>query len=101
MTNNIFWIIPRFHGKSFSVEFTWPVVVRRVSAPCSQTLVGGRCRAQSCDHFHHVRQDHVTWADCSAALQDRTVGLLFYVQVWFDRYWSPATHGVDGDLLVL
>lgn len=91
----------RTHGKSFSIEFTWPVVIRRVSAPCGQTLIGGRRRAQSGDHFHHIRQDHVTWADCSAAFQDRTIGLLLYVQVWFDGHRSPATHWVYGDLLIV
>lgn len=85
----------------WSVDSTWPVVVGGVSAPCSHTLVGRRRRTQSSDHLHHIRQHHVTRADCSAAFQDRTVGLLLYVQVWFDGHRPPTTHRVYGDLLVV
>ena len=84
-----------------SVDSTWPVVVGGVSAPCSHALVGRRRRTQSSDHLHHVRQHHVTRADCSAAFQDRTVGLLLYVQVRFDGHRPPTTHRVYGDLLVV
>lgn len=88
-------------SRSFLSESTWPVVVGGVPAPCGQTLVGGRRRAQSGDHFHHVRQHHVTRADRSAAFQHRAVGLLLYVQVRFDGHRPPTAHRVDGDLLVV
>lgn len=46
---------------------TWPAVLGGVPASCSQTVVGGRRWAQSCNHFHHIRQDHVTRTDRAAA----------------------------------
>lgn len=80
---------------------TWPAVVGGVSAPCCQTVVR-RCRRPECrNHLHYVGQHHVARTDGAAAFQDRTVGLLLYVQVRFDRNRPPAAHGIDGDLLVV
>lgn len=80
---------------------TWPAVVRGVPSSCGQTLVRRRCRAQGGDHLHHVGQDHVTRADGAATLQNRTVGLLLYVEVRFNGHRPPTADRIYSDLLIV
>lgn len=43
----------------------------------------------------------MTRADGATAFQNRTVGFLLNMQIWFDGHGPPATQRVDGDLLVV
>lgn len=63
--------------------------------------VGGGARAQLGYHLHDVGHGHLTGAHGLEALGQRSVGVLFDVDVRLDGDRTPTTRGVDGDFLEL
>lgn len=77
------------------------IIRRAAAATLWQRLVGRGGRTQSCNHLHDAGQDHMTRAQGATAFQGRAVWVLFNMQVWFHRDWLPATHRINGDLLIV
>lgn len=53
------------------------------------------------DHLHDVGHGHLTGAHSLEALGERTIRVLFDVQLRLDGNGPPATRGVYSDLLEL
>lgn len=77
------------------------VVVGVVGPRRRREWVGGRARAQGCDHLHNIGHDHLAGTHGLEPLGGDAVRVILNVQVRLDGHWPPAARGVDGDLFKL